>query len=197
MSLGLMLLSYVHYLGILFNSILVVGAVFELSLIIIKSKKDVDYVSDVPIPAHHPFTKLMNILFTLILICAFVFMGIRIANVLNFPILSHFPEDYPLEYGCARVAYDFDHRDESIDLSHVISVKGLGQEHKLATVIDYCINSEFQSDVRYERLGNLPTSSTFYHAEFASMFFGFTDDMYIEIIDCTDLPGYISIQIQS
>jgi hypothetical protein len=48
----------------------------------------------------------------------------------------------------------------------------------MANTIEKWIDAEFQSDIVYKRRPN-EDSPTFYHASFASMVFGFVDDMYI------------------
>ena len=89
------------------------------------------------------------------------------------------------------------HRTEFIDDFYILTVADSNFDGSmLVPVIESCIKSELQSSLEYNS-SDFADKASFYHASFASLFFGFVDDMFIDVFNCPNNLDYVSIQIQS
>ena len=126
-----------------------------------------------------------------------IFILIKIYNVINQPMKLEFPDDCLPLMGWAQVTLNNNFRNDKVEMKNVVTFSQDNMtDNQIAQIIENCINEEFQSRIIYQRLKS-EDRTTFFHAEFASLFFGFTDDMFIEVIECQNLQNMNSIQIQS
>jgi uncharacterized protein (DUF1499 family) len=132
----------------------------------------------------------LHIMITLLL------LTIKIFNLRLAQNLSSFPTQCLPDPGCARVSQQFNHRDDEVDPKDIITVEGISKEVFTTTLLD-CITLDFQGTVKSEAPSTLHPENTLIHTLFVSGFFGFVDDMYLEVVDCNGASNKLSLQVQS
>ena len=119
---------------------------------------------------------------------------IGISNLMIDRNFDTFPSQCLPEPGCSRVSSEFNHRDFLVDPSDVITISGV-EEETIHSELLYCIKKDqggrILSDTTSADVGN-----PFIHTVFISRFFGFIDDMYLQIIKCNSKKFGIEVQSQ-
>ena len=99
--------------------------------------------------------------------------------MINNPRLREFPLECEPENGCARIMISGEHhRITQVDL---FTINHLGVNNT-NDIIRNCVDKQSQSRIEYT--GSTNASPSFLHVNFASIFWGFIDDMTIEVIPC-------------
>ena len=125
------------------------------------------------------YHKILKYTYVTFVVLVSIFLLIRIYNVITQEIVLDFPATCLPDKGWAQVALNFNYRNENIDMSNVLTInQNVVSDSKVYSIIQNCINEEFQSSILYQRLKS-DNRTTFFHANFASLFFGFIDDMFI------------------
>lgn len=116
----------------------------------------------------------------MVLVICFIF--IKVINLINNPILREFPLECEPENGCARIMISGDHhRSSQVNFTNLFTINHLGVNNT-NDIIRSCVDKQSQSRIEYT--GTTSTSPSFFHVNFASIFWGFVDDMTIEVIPC-------------
>lgn len=118
----------------------------------------------------------------------FCFMIIKSINIAKDPVIKEFPETCEPEGGCARVMiYGFNHRDNKVDTNNLFTINHLGV-HNTEDIVKGCIDDQSQGRIEYVNgtsdTNTTTKSSIFYHVNYSSIFWGFVDDMSIQITTC-------------
>ena len=108
------------------------------------------------------------------------FILIKIINLVRDPNIKKFPNHCIPDKGCANVKVQGEnHRDYEVDSSNLYTVNLLGVNN-INDVINICVADQAQG--RIEHSGETSQSPSLYHVNYSSIFWGFVDDMIIEII---------------
>lgn len=127
------------------------------------------------------------------------FILIKLVNFGKNPHLTKFPSDCLPKNGCSRVMiFNENHRDGKVEASDIFTINHIGVNNTI-DIVKGCIDRQSQS--RIESITRTPTGS-FFHINIASIFWGFVDDMSVEIIQCYESSENnneppLAIQIQS
>lgn len=175
----LMFISYTHYLGMALSLFVLICAIFKMCIDIASNRKRLRDGGKTPLGVNRTTSKILKISYVIFLVFTFLLLVIRVYNIIKSPIVTKFPSTCTPEDGCSRVSYNGTHRAEDVDMDDVMTyTRGSNTNSKLSEIIKECLNGQFQSNIMYERHAN-ENGTTFYHASFASMVFGFVDDMYV------------------
>lgn len=136
-------------------------------------------------------------------------LTVGVSNIWIERDIVQFPNTCYPQPGCARVARDFNHRDNLVDKNDVITFSGLKMENVRVALVE-CIQTEFSGTIVFnnnpidskENTGlnsNEATRSNniLIHAFYSSYFFGFVDDMLLQVVDCNQDGAKISVEVQS
>mmetsp|Transcript_27186 Transcript_27186/g.24071 ORF Transcript_27186/g.24071 Transcript_27186/m.24071 type:complete len:274 (+) Transcript_27186:51-872(+) len=135
--------------------------------------------------------KIVNI--ALILVTSLLFL-IGVANLVIDRDFNTFPNECLPEPGCSRVACDFKHRDYLVNPAHIVTISGVEQEI-IHDELLYCIKRDQGGTIASDQIIVGDEKNRLIHSLFISGFFGFIDDMYLQIVNCA--PNKYSIEIQS
>lgn len=111
-----------------------------------------------------------------------VFIFVKLINFTDNPRIRKFPETWHPPEGWAMVKIDGTrYRTEKVKDKHLYTINHFGM-HNTNDIVEYCIKDPSQGRIQYH---GKSTYSSLYHVNYASFFFGFVDDMTIEIVNWT------------
>mmetsp|Transcript_12092 Transcript_12092/g.12092 ORF Transcript_12092/g.12092 Transcript_12092/m.12092 type:complete len:97 (+) Transcript_12092:341-631(+) len=96
--------------------------------------------------------------------------------------MHDFPTQCLPEPGCSRVARDFNHRANYVDPKDIITISGLNVEN-IHNTLKGCIQNEQIGTIIADEVPQSAPNNRLLHSIFVSNFFGFIDDMYLQIVD--------------
>lgn len=198
-------IDFTHPLGTIFGITLAISGVFlqtfsdflmsKTKLIKYERKTNQQSINDV----NGCFSWIFSLIYTINkahILVTFLLFVIKIFNLKMEHSLSDFPNQCIPDPGCARIAEDFNHREDQTDMNDVITIGGISKDIVHNTLLD-CIQLEFEGTIKYDGQSREHEENQLIHSLFVSNFFGFVDDMYLEIMDCTHDEKTFSVQVQS
>lgn len=188
-------MEFIHPLGFMFGISLFAYGIFtkfygsglpqEDYQVDVKDKKIKNWISEI-----------FRTINTAHVIVTLLLLTIGVANLKIDRHLDSFPHECLPEPGCSRVSREFNHRDELVNPSDVITVSGLTKD-SLNHVIQNCVQNSEMGTIQYSAQSSTSPLNTLTHSIFVSSFFGFIDDMYLQTVDCQNNQSKFSIEVQS
>ena len=130
------------------------------------------------------------ILYFIFMTFTLIFILIKVINLFNSPTVYVFPERCLPKSGCARImVWDDDHRASSISENNRFTIQHIGLTNT-QDFINQCIDRQSQSRLQNK---NISETSSFYHINFSSFLWGLVDDMFIDVIPCTESSGGLQV----
>jgi hypothetical protein len=205
--------AFVHFLGLIFGFTLFISALWihyfqtreptVTKFFMLTSQKDGDAKNKNWSTWILLSVNSLHIWITLLLLI------IGVSNIWIERNIVQFPNTCSPQPGCARVARDFNHRDDLVDKNDVITFSGLKMQDVRLALVQW-IQTEFDGTIVFN---NSPAESKrntglnknevtksnniLIHTLYVSYFFGFVDDMLLQVVDCNKDGAKISVEVQS
>ena len=109
---------------------------------------------------------------------------------------NYFPRVCVPDGGWSRVSQAFNHRDDEVIKNNVFTVSGLSLQVIDNTLVDW-LSVQKKGTIIYNEASYDQPLNKLSHTLFVSDVFGFVDDMYVEIVDCSKNKQLYSFNIQS
>lgn len=126
------------------------------------------------------------ILYFLFITFVAIFVLLKIITIFKAPTVTSMPSRCE-NNGCAKImVFRENHRDENVNTKHLFSIKHIGIQNTNDLILSW-VDKQTQARIEYTEISLEKRS--FFHVNYASIFFGFVDDMFIEAIPCTESSG--------
>ena len=126
------------------------------------------------------------ILYFVFISLVLIFIILKVISLANKPNITSFPKKWEPSGGCSRVmVWEDNHRDSKVNPNNVFTIVRIGVSNTKDLIFSW-IDKQTQAFLEFSDKNK---SKGFFHVNFSSIFFGFIDDMFIEVIPCTETSG--------